>query len=212
MNSKNNTVDESQLDDLAPCPFCFGPAQSDFIVDTSYIIECQWCEARTGCQDGPEEAVAEWNRRAAQVSDGDFAAIVKRYEDAGDVHNVEIIRKQWEVARASRGFLVTAGEVRLDPAPAVAEVQRVDTRAALSALCDLAGALLLVQRINASIGEALAAIAKMEATEAVSVMLWLYRRLPHGYGRPPHIERVIERLAVQAGIEVAECLAERGPR
>ena len=33
--------------------------------------------------------------RNISVSDADFAAIVKRYEDAGDVQNADIIRKQW---------------------------------------------------------------------------------------------------------------------
>jgi hypothetical protein len=37
----------------------------------------------------------------ALLTDSDFAAIVKRYEDAGDVQNADIIRRQWEVARAS---------------------------------------------------------------------------------------------------------------
>jgi len=34
------------------------------------------------------------------LADADYAAIVNRYEDAGDVQNADIIRKQWEVARA----------------------------------------------------------------------------------------------------------------
>ena len=40
-------------------------------------------------------------RRGARLTDSDFAAMVKRYEDAGDVQNADIIRRQWEVARAA---------------------------------------------------------------------------------------------------------------
>lgn len=58
--------------------------------------------------------------RNISVSDADFAAIVKRYEDAGDVQNADIIRKQWAASRAPRGFLVTTGEVRFESTPAVA--------------------------------------------------------------------------------------------
>jgi hypothetical protein len=36
----------------------------------------------------------------AQLTDADYAAIVKRYEDAGDVQNAGIIHRQWEVARS----------------------------------------------------------------------------------------------------------------
>lgn len=35
------------------------------------------------------------------LTDADCAAIVKRYEDAGDVQNADIIRRQQEAARAS---------------------------------------------------------------------------------------------------------------
>ena len=38
-------------------------------------------------------------RRKPRLTDADYAAIVKRYEDAGDVQNADIIRRQWEVAR-----------------------------------------------------------------------------------------------------------------
>ena len=37
--------------------------------------------------------------RNISPSDEDFALMAKRYEDAGDVQNAEIIRRQWEVAR-----------------------------------------------------------------------------------------------------------------
>jgi hypothetical protein len=39
-------------------------------------------------------------RRGARLTDSDFAAMVKRYEDVGDVQNADIIRRQWEVARS----------------------------------------------------------------------------------------------------------------
>jgi hypothetical protein len=47
--------------------------------------------------------------------------------------------------------------------------------------------------------------------EVLSTLLWLYRRLPRGYGRPPQIEHPIQRLAVKVGINVDKDLAERGP-
>lgn len=62
MKTTQQCAGEQAADDLAPCPFCSGPA----------------------------------------VSDADYASIVKRYEDAGDVQNADIIRQQWKVARAER--------------------------------------------------------------------------------------------------------------
>lgn len=56
-----------------------------------------------------------------------------------------------------------------------------------------------------------AALTKVIALDTLSAMLWLYRRLPRGYGRPPHIDVVIERLARQTDTDVAGCLTERGP-
>jgi hypothetical protein len=38
-------------------------------------------------------------RRGPRLTDADYAAMVKRYEDAGDVQNADIIRRQWEAAR-----------------------------------------------------------------------------------------------------------------
>jgi hypothetical protein len=38
-------------------------------------------------------------RRKPDLTDAEYAAIVKRYEDAGDVANADIIRRQWEVTR-----------------------------------------------------------------------------------------------------------------
>lgn len=42
-------------------------------------------------------------RRGPRLTDADYAAMVKRYEDAGDVQNADIIRRQWEVARSGAG-------------------------------------------------------------------------------------------------------------
>jgi hypothetical protein len=36
-----------------------------------------------------------------KLTDADYAAIVKRYEDAGDVQNADIIRSQWKAACAA---------------------------------------------------------------------------------------------------------------
>lgn len=49
------------------------------------------------------------------------------------------------------------------------------------------------------------------AEKALSTLLWLYRRLPRGYGRPPTVEGPILALAKHTGIDVTDCLAERGP-
>jgi len=40
-------------------------------------------------------------------------------------------------------------------------------------------------------------------------MLWLYRRLPRGYGSVPHIDRCINILALQTGTDIREFLGER---
>jgi len=39
--------------------------------------------------------------RGTRLSDADCAAMAKRYEEAGDVQNEDIIRRQWEDARAA---------------------------------------------------------------------------------------------------------------
>lgn len=49
------------------------------------------------------------------------------------------------------------------------------------------------------------------AKDVLSTLLWLYRRLPRGYGRPPTVEGPILALAKQAGIDITDCLAERWP-
>jgi hypothetical protein len=52
-------------------------------------------------------------------------------------------------------------------------------------------------------------------SEAVSAMLWLYRRLHRCYGRPPNVERPIVALAKLAGYEmkfISESFAERGDK
>lgn len=48
------------------------------------------------------------------------------------------------------------------------------------------------------------------ASECLSVMLWLYRRLPRAYERPPHIEWPISQLAKKLGVDVTQDFAERG--
>jgi len=40
-------------------------------------------------------------RRGTRLTDADYAAMVKRYEAAGDAQNADIIRRQWEAARAA---------------------------------------------------------------------------------------------------------------
>jgi hypothetical protein len=51
----------------------------------------------------------------------------------------------------------------------------------------------------------------VSAADAVSLMLWLYRRLPRAYGRPPHVEAPIAAMAKIAGIDVADSFSERDP-
>lgn len=91
---------------------------------------------------------------------------------------------------------------------------------------DLAGALYNAGFYNESIENSLnALIAHIDAwgarladdavqpkqlIDAVSIMLWLYRRLPQAYGRPPFVEQPIAALAEIVGIEVDECFNERG--
>lgn len=53
------------------------------------------------------------------------------------------------------------------------------------------------------------ALGKAKVAEVVSVLLWLYRRLPRGYGRMPFVDLVIKKLAKGAGIDVTELLGER---
>ncbi|WP_198117004.1 hypothetical protein [Massilia rhizosphaerae] len=58
---------------------------------------------------------------ALHISDADYAAIVKRYKDVGDVLNANIIRRQWAVARAGGAGAVDAHPAAPLP-PAVQEV------------------------------------------------------------------------------------------
>jgi hypothetical protein len=51
----------------------------------------------------------------------------------------------------------------------------------------------------------------VSTADIVSIMLWLYRRLPRAYGRPPHVEAPIAVLAKAAGIDVADSFSERDP-
>ena len=348
MNQNEQQAGTTQSDHLALCPYCGGPGQDDFIVDVSYIIECGWCGARTGCQDGPAEAIEAWNRRAVTLnvapavtlSDDDYAAIVRRYEDAGDVQNADIIRKQWDVARGgqvaagmdlmARGDAGVAGvanivgqhfvmgeaqdetkgagdagaaqtcrsseDAQASPNPmcerktgmlesegygktgyvlrqpgkdrevvvsdggavswftleqwnwlmfnrdhiefewpkpisqlvtSAKQAARKDheVRTLVNTLRDVAIQYSGTQQLRARIAEVVLPFvqradvlapqsSQSEATTAsagtLSVMLWLYRRLPRCYGRPPHIEVVVERLARHTGTDVADYLAERG--
>ena len=60
--------------------------------------------------------------------------------------------------------------------------------------------------------EAELAAARFLASEGVSALLWLYRRLPHCYCRPPFVEEPIVALAKFAGSEmfcINESFAER---
>lgn len=52
-------------------------------------------------------------------------------------------------------------------------------------------------------------LGKAKVAEVASVLLWLYRRLPRGYGRMPFVDLVIQKLAKGAGIDVSELLGER---
>jgi len=52
-----------------------------------------------------------------RVTDADYAAIVKRYEDAGDIQNADVIRRQWEAARASASAHPKPAETRMDAVP-----------------------------------------------------------------------------------------------
>lgn len=48
-----------------------------------------------------------------------------------------------------------------------------------------------------------------QTADALNTVLWLYRRLPRAYGRPPAVEQTINALAQKTGTEVAAFLAER---
>lgn len=63
---------------LLPCPFCGGPARLySFDTETdTWPVECdsRECDARIYGKDGPEQAIAQWNRRAPwQQSSGTVA-------------------------------------------------------------------------------------------------------------------------------------------
>ncbi|WP_371767529.1 hypothetical protein [Massilia sp.] len=253
-----------------------------------------------------------------RLTDADYAAIVKRYEDAGDTQNADIIRKQWEVARASANAHPRPAETRMDTDSAASasqvgahrgdalitvrfndlmtlarqiiaeqlddcdeefmagrahgigslhsEILSLARRSALeqaqvdpSPMCKRktkeivqrdgyrhTGYVLQrtsADRICVSDGGAVAwftreewswlmfnrghvefkwpnpigalpapaVIPVMLAEEVLATVLWLYRRLPRGYGRPPTVEHPILALAKLTGIDVADCLAEREP-
>lgn len=56
---------------------------------------------------------------------------------------------------------------------------------------------------------AVGATAESGAADTLGALLWLYRRLPRGYGRQDHIERPIVNLGAQTGTDVAGDLADR---
>lgn len=206
---------------LAPCPFCNGVAITDFIEGASYAIKCTVCRARTTYLASASAAVAAWNQRAVapfsppavRVSDEDYALMVKRYEDAGDVQNADIIRKQW----AARGAQVQAQDALENAAASQAcssASVAADPLEAYSKWMERRGPLgagAIPDRIFIAGWAAGQRAGTRAATEYLSAMLWLYRRLPRHYGRLPHIEQPIECLARQIGTEVAGYLAERGP-
>jgi Lar family restriction alleviation protein len=281
---------EHQTDNLAPCPFCGGAPVKDYIVNATYLIKCSSCRTRSWFQASAADAVAAWNRRAVKpfdaapapvLSDADYAAIVKRYEDAGDVQNADIIRRQRDVARASARCCSRPTETRMDAGSAAGAGQfharpedtpitvrtwreRIGVgldfplhaptdveRAMVGEIAELR-ALIQAQDAPKSTGapETCRSSDKVQKTgycadcnswggthsdeckrrperfcetapaklhmradlaeEVLATALWLYRRLPHGYGRPPTVERPILALAKLTGIDVAACLAERG--
>lgn len=45
--------------------------------------------------------------------------------------------------------------------------------------------------------------------EVYSTLLWLYRRLPHIYANPPHVDVVLRKLAKEIGTDAEEFINER---
>lgn len=58
--------------------------------------------------------------------------------------------------------------------------------------------------------EPVASVSRKVAVDALNVLLWLYRRLPREYERPPHVEQPIKALAASVKSDVIDFLAERG--
>lgn len=50
----------------------------------------------------------------------------------------------------------------------------------------------------------------IDLNDTLSALLWLYRRLPRGYGHQAHIEKPIVALADHLCVGIFECMAERG--
>jgi Lar family restriction alleviation protein len=217
MNLTTSTIDESQLDDLAPCPFCFGPGQSDFIVDTSYIIECYQCGARTDSQNGPAAAVAAWNRRATRPSPSttERSNMQKVHTPikAGRELGVDIVAVRFNDLMALARQIITEElddcdeEFMAGRAHGVgsfhSEILELSKRTALAQLQDEAKAAGATQACRSS--------EKVPTVETLGTLLWLYRRLPRGYGRPPFIEQPMLSLAKRVGMDITEFLAERTP-
>lgn len=63
--------------------------------------------------------------------------------------------------------------------------------------------------MQAEIKDLRAALAAADLADALNTMLWLYRRLPKGYGAAPHVDRTVDKLAQAVGLDVEEFLAER---
>ena len=69
------------MDELKPCPFCGGEAE--YYSDCDMVkVHCSVCGANTsGWFDEPEEATADWNRRAVV---GDKALTMERLKKMGN--------------------------------------------------------------------------------------------------------------------------------
>lgn len=54
----------TEMQELAPCPFCGGPGMFEGEEGAGYEVVCQHCGARSGWGDYGYQAEASWNRRA----------------------------------------------------------------------------------------------------------------------------------------------------
>jgi Lar family restriction alleviation protein len=63
---RRREVNANDKIELKPCPFCGGKAEmvSDF--DDEHYVYCIGCKGGWKTMETPEEAAAEWNRRAEQ--------------------------------------------------------------------------------------------------------------------------------------------------
>ncbi|QJE00659.1 hypothetical protein HH212_12035 [Massilia forsythiae] len=81
------------------------------------------------------------------------------------------------------------------PAPLVGQ--------AAGAVCQL-GRLPAVVAGDAAVPGMHEAMERLAALDTLSAMLWLYRRLARAYGHQAHADPIIERLAREAGVDVAQ--------